>query len=113
MRSSNARLRSGRLARVADRRGRPSAPLRLSPAGPERPAKETRAAWVKAMRAKMELEGNRTLYRLRKQTVEPVFGVVKGAMGFRQFRLRGLRKVEGEWALVLLANNCKRMNSLL
>lgn len=83
------------------------------PPAPEKPAREPRAAWVKAMRAKMELEGNRALYRLRKQTVEPVFGVVKGAMGFRQFLLRGLRKVEGEWALVLLAYNCKRMNGLV
>lgn len=45
--------------------------------------------------------------------MEPVFGAVKGAMGFQQFLLRGLRKVEGEWALVLLAYNCKRMNGLL
>ena len=46
----------------------------------------------------METEENRALYRLRKQTVEPVFGIVKEAMGFRRFLLRGRTKVEGEWA---------------
>ena len=47
-----------------------------------------------------------------KQTVEPVFGVVKHAMGFRQFMLRGLAKVEGEWKLVTLAYNMKRLHNL-
>ena len=83
------------------------------PPPPEKPAREPKADWIKGMRAQMDLEGNRALYRLKKQTVEPAFGTVKGAMGFRQFLLRGLREVEGEWALVLLAYNCKRMNGLL
>ena len=61
----------------------------------------------------MELAENRERYRLRKQTVEPVFGIVKEAMGFRRFLLRGLEKVEGEWALVALAYNCRRLNSLM
>ena len=60
----------------------------------------------------METEESRVRYGLRKQTVEPVFGIVKQAMGFRQFLLRGLEKVEGEWALVTLAYNCKRLNNL-
>ena len=51
-------------------------------------------------------------YRLRKQTVEPVFGIVKQAMGFRQFLLRGLEKVAGEWALVTLAYNSRRLHNL-
>ena len=49
---------------------------------------------------------------LRQQTVEPVFGIVKQAMGFRQFLLRGIDKVEGEWGLVTLAYNCRRLHSL-
>ena len=65
--------------------------------------KEPKAEWLKRMKEKMETEENRALYRLRKQTVEPVFGIVKEAMGFRRFLLRGLTKVEGEWALVTLA----------
>jgi hypothetical protein len=43
-------------------------------------------------------------------TVEPVFGIIKSVMGFRQFMLRGLDKVSGEWNLVCLAWNLKRMN---
>jgi hypothetical protein len=46
---------------------------------------------------------------LRKQTVEPVFGIIKSMMGFRQFSVRGLKKVTGEWNLVCLAWNVKRM----
>lgn len=48
-------------------------------------------------------------YAVRKQTVEPVFGIIKSVMGFRQFSLRGLKKVTGEWNLVCLAWNVKRM----
>ncbi|WP_300087461.1 transposase [uncultured Nitrosomonas sp.] len=51
-------------------------------------------------------------YVLRKQTVEPVFGIIKSVMGFRQFSLRGLDKVKGEWTLICLAWNLKRMASL-
>ena len=54
----------------------------------------------------------RAIYKVRKQTVEPVFGIIKSAMGFRQFSVRGLDKVEGEWNLVCLAWNLKRMASL-
>ena len=75
-------------------------------------AKEPKAVWLKRMKEKMETEENRALYRLRKQTVEPVFGIVKEAMGFRRFLLRGQNKVEGEWALVTLAYNCKRLHRL-
>lgn len=48
-------------------------------------------------------------YALRKQTVEPVFGIVRSVMGFGQFSLRGLKAVSGEWTLVCLAWNLKRM----
>lgn len=56
-------------------------------------------------------EGKR-LYALRKQTPEPVFGIIKSVMGFRQFSLRGLDKVKGEWSLVTTAWNIKRMFTL-
>ena len=52
------------------------------------------------------------LYGLRKQTPEPVFGIIKSVMGFRQFLLRGLDTVQGEWRLVTLAWNMKRMFAL-
>ena len=54
------------------------------------------------------LEG-RKLYAQRKHTPEPVFGIIKSVLGFRQFLLRGLDKVRGEWNLVTLAWNLKRM----
>lgn len=56
-------------------------------------------------------EGRRT-YALRKQTPEPVFGIIKSVMGLRQFSLGGLEKVRGEWALVTLAWNMKQMFAL-
>lgn len=71
-----------------------------------------KAEWLKAMKAKLETEAGRALYARRKQTVEPVFGIVKQAMGFRQFLLRGTEKVSGEWELVTLAYNMKRLWNL-
>ena len=59
----------------------------------------------KAMRAKLKRAGWRSRYRLRKQIVEPVFGQIKQARGFRQFLLRGIEKVTAEWALVCTAHN--------
>lgn len=52
---------------------------------------------------------SKKLYALRKQTPEPVFGIIKSALGFRQFLFRGLDKVRGEWNLVTMAWNMKRM----
>jgi Transposase DDE domain len=51
----------------------------------------------------------RKLYALRKQTPEPVFGIIKSAMGYRQCRLRGLENVTGEWNLVTMSWNIKPM----
>ena len=82
------------------------------PPAPERPARAPKAEWPGRMRARTATEEGRARYRLRKQTVEPVFGIVKGAMGFRRFLLRGLGKVETEWALAALACNCKRLSNL-
>lgn len=79
------------------------------PSQGEAPANATAA---EKMRHKLDTETGRSLYRLRKMTVEPAFGIIKSAMGFRQFLLRGLGKVEGEWALVCSAYNVKRMWSL-
>ena len=86
--------------------------LRPEPAE-EPPPKEPKAEWLQTMRERLERPESRERYRLRKHTVEPVFGVVKQAMGFRQFLLRGIEKVEGEWALVMLAYNCRRLKNLM
>jgi hypothetical protein len=74
--------------------------------------KAPKAEWLLAMKAKLETDTGRALYALRKQTAEPVLGIVKEAMGFRQFLLRGLEKVAGEWQLVTLAYNMERLWNL-
>ena len=51
-------------------------------------------------------------YKLRQQTVEPVFGIIKSVMGFRQFLLRGVEKVGLEWRLVCVAYNLKRLHRI-
>ena len=64
---------------------------------------------VEAMAHKLKTPEGRALYALRKQTPEPVFGIIKSVLGFRQFSMRGLDKVRGEWNLVTMAWNLKRM----
>lgn len=57
-------------------------------------------------------EIGKEIYRLRKCTVEPVIGIIKEILGFRQFSLRGPQNVTGKWCLVCLAFNLKRMHSI-
>ncbi len=64
------------------------------------------------MRHRTRTEAGRKLYALRKQTVEPVFGIIKQVMGFRRFSLRGRAKVSLEWTLVTLSYNLKRLHRL-
>jgi transposase len=64
---------------------------------------------TKAMRDKLRRAGRRSRYRLRKQIVEPVFGQIKQARGFRQFLLRGIDKVSAEWALICTAHNLTKL----
>lgn len=67
------------------------------------------ATAMERMAYNLKTKAGKAVYGLRKQTVEPVFGIIKSVMGFRQFSLRGLVKVTGEWTLVCLAWNIKRM----
>jgi hypothetical protein len=67
------------------------------------------ASQVEQMKHALKTKAGRALYALRKQTVEPVFGIIKSVMGFRQFLLRGLANIGTEWTLVCLAWNLKRM----
>ena len=62
---------------------------------------------------KLKTKKGKSIYKKRKETVEPVFGIIKSVMGFRQFMLRGLGKVNTEWALVRVAYNFKRLHNLL
>ena len=64
------------------------------------------------MAYKLQTEIGQAIYRLRKCTVEPVIGIIKEVLGFRQFSLRGLRAAAGEWCLVCLAFNLKRWHVL-
>ena len=61
------------------------------------------------MREKLKWAGWRSRCRLRKQIVEPVFGQIKQARGFRQFLLRGLDKVKAEWAIICIAHNLTKL----
>ena len=80
--------------------------------GSSESSKEPKAEWLKAMKEKLQTDAGRALYARRKQTVEPVFGIVKHVMGFTQFLLRGTEKVSGEWELLTLAYNMKRLWNL-
>jgi transposase len=64
---------------------------------------------VEAMAYRLKTPDGRKLYALRKQVPEPVFGIIKSVLGFRQFLLRGLDRVQGEWSLVTMAWNMKRL----
>ena len=77
-----------------------------APPAPENPTP------LQAMAHRLASPEGRQLYALRKQTPEPVFGIIKSVMGFRQFSLRGLEKAKGEWNLVTMAWNVKRMFAL-
>ena len=68
---------------------------------------------LEKMANKLSTEIGQAIYRLRKCTVEPVIGIIKEILGFRQFSLRGLKKVTGEWCLVCLAFNLKRLHILM
>ncbi len=78
----------------------------------EAPPLGEQADAVAAMSHRLKTRGGRADYALRKQTVEPVFGIIKHAMNFRQFLVRGVKHVGHEWNLVALAWNIKRMNTL-
>jgi hypothetical protein len=67
---------------------------------------------LQAMAHQLQTPGGKKLYALRKQVPEPVFGIIKSVLGFRQFLLRGIDRVRGEWSLVTMAWNMKRMFAL-
>jgi len=76
------------------------------------PAPPPGASVSETMRHRLQTAAGRKLYKLRQQTVEPVFGIIKSALGFRKFLLRGAAKVSTEWTLVCLAYNLRRLHTL-
>jgi hypothetical protein len=77
---------------------------------PEPPPDDARP--IVKMAHKLQTEIGKAIYGLRKSTVEPVIGIIKEVLGFRQFSLRGLAVAAGEWCLVCLAWNLKRLHGL-
>lgn len=77
-----------------------------APAPPPRPADGT---VIGAMRAKLQSAAGHAVYALRKAIVEPVFGQIKDARGFRHFSFRGLPKVQAEWLLICLTHNLLKL----
>lgn len=67
---------------------------------------------IEKMRRNLSSEKGKEIYRYRKMTVEPVFGIIKQAMGFRRFSFRGQHKVSKEWGLLCLAHNLRRLFNL-
>ncbi len=73
------------------------------------PAPPSDAPFLEHLAHRVATKAGRQRYKERQQTVEPVFGIIKEAMGFRRFSLRGLAQVRLEWTLVTLAYNLKRL----
>jgi hypothetical protein len=67
---------------------------------------------MQQMAHRLKTRAGKKLYALRKQTPEPVFGIIKSVMGFRQFLLRGFEPAKGEWNLVTMSWNIRRMFAL-
>ena len=93
-------------------RTQPHRPYDFRPPPPLKTPRRITQPWRIAMKAKLEIGDAKALYKKRKQTVEPVFGIIKSVIGFRRFSLRGIGKAATEWTLVTLAYNCKRMITL-
>lgn len=96
---------------IALKRERHHASWRERFAAAPKPPRASATAMEK-MRYRLKTPEGRALYGLRKQTPEPVFGIIKSVLGFRQFLLRGLENVQGEWSLVTMSWNLKRMFAL-
>lgn len=78
----------------------------------EPPPLDPAAGPLETMAHRLKTRDGRNRYALRKQTVEPVFGIIKSVLGFRQFLLRGLDSTRGEWSLVTMSWNIKRLFAL-
>jgi len=94
---------------VAIGRTQPHRPYDFRPPPEPKTPRQVTKSWRIAMQAKLETDDAKAKYKRRKETVEPVFGIIKAAMGFTRFRLRGLKNVATEWLLTALAYNCRRM----
>ena len=85
------------------------APGRQRHHAPEAEGSDPPTTAKERMAAKVRTAAGRALYARRKVIVEPVFGQIKEARGFRRFLLRGLEKIRGEWCLVCLTHNLLKL----
>ena len=67
---------------------------------------------VTKMKHRLKTIAGKAIYAKRKSTIEPVFGIIKAVMGFRQFLLRGSELIAGEWELACIAYNIKRLHAI-
>jgi transposase len=93
---------------VATEKRKHGEPRRTCPRGPL----PSEAGEVERMKRKLQTQVGTAVYATRKFVVEPVFGQIKQARGFRQFLLRGLEKVRGEWALICLTHNLLKFHKI-
>lgn len=68
---------------------------------------------IERMKHRLQTPEGKAIYAQRKSVIEPIFGIIKHIMGFRQFMLRGFKKVQGEWNLVCIAYNLKRLHTIM
>jgi transposase len=97
---------------VAIGRTQPQRPYDFRPPPEPSRARRITEPWRLAMSDTLKTEDAKAQYARRKQTIEPVFGIIKAAMGFTRFHLRGLVNVTAEWSLIALAYNCRRLHRL-
>jgi transposase len=94
---------------VAIGRTQPHRPYDFRPPPEAKTPRQVKQPWRIAMRAKLQTDDAKTKYKRRKETVEPVFAIIKAAMGFTRFRLPGLNNVASQSLLTALAYNCRSM----
>ena len=97
---------------VAIAKTQPHRPYDFRPPPQTQPERRIREPRRLAMKAKLESKEGKSRYGKRKQTVEPVFGIIKSVIGFTRFRLRSRDNVATEWLIVALAYNCRRLCGL-
>ncbi len=95
---------------VAIGRTQPHRPYDVRPPSEPKALRRITKPWRIAMKAKMETDDAKALYKKRKQSVETVFGIIKGATGFRRFHRRGVQNAATGWTLIALAYNCRRIH---
>ncbi len=97
---------------VAIGRTQPHRPHDFRPPPAAKVGRQFREPWRIAMKARLETDDAKALFKKRKRTVEPAFGIIKSAMGLVRFHRRGISNVATEWKLVALACNCRRIANM-